>query len=308
MLIVQQPVASLLEGCPHVDLVIPFQEKRFRRGPFYRLAVLWAVHRIGASTALYPCYSRTAVGDMLVCWSSAAERVGWESDVHHLSAAEKVRGDRQYTQLVPGRVPPQQHEIDRNLHFLREIGVAAASRQTRIWFARRARTDQISVARRIAILPGASFPIKKWGAGHFNELMQRLIEAALGEPIEFILCGQSGDAEGISIPQGDTANLVDLTGKTTLPELGSLFSNCRVVVGNDTGTMHLAIASGAPTVCIIGGGHYGRFMPYGDPVRNVFLNNPLPCYQCGWNCILEEPVCITRVEVARVAEACKRWL
>jgi ADP-heptose:LPS heptosyltransferase len=308
VLVVQTPVAALVEGCPYVDDVIPLDDRQFRRSPFYRIALLWRIWRVGASTVLYPCYSRTAVGDMLVAWSAAAVRAGWDSDVHHLSPGEKVRGDRHYTCLVPGRLPPEQHEISRNLHFLNRLGIVGDSRRTQVWGDGAPAVLAAPAGKRIALLPGASFPIKKWGAARFNELMAMVVGRAGGRDLEFVLCGQKGDADGISLAVQAGATVVDLTGRTSLRELGRLFSSCTAVVGNDTGTMHLAIAVGVPTVCIIGGGHYGRFMPYGDPARNVFLHEPLPCFQCGWNCVRSEPECITRVPVQRVAEACVQWI
>lgn len=307
ILVVQKPVVPLLEGCPHVDHVIALDEHRFRRAPLYRLAMLHLVHRLGATTALYPCYSRTGVGDMLIAWSAAGERVGWDSDVHHLSVTERRRGDRQYTRLVYGRVRPDLHEIERNLHFLRDIGIPVVGRDTKVWYRRQPAPPLEPSVKRIAILPGASFPIKKWGAARFNKLIRGLAAAA-NRPLEFILCGQRGDADGIAFEGSHAVRIVDMTGRTTLPQLGDLFAGCAVVVGNDTGTMHLAIASGAPTVCIIGGGHFGRFMPYGNPARNIFLNHPLACYQCGWHCVREEPECITHVAVGKVVEACVQWI
>ena len=36
------------------------------------------------------------------------------------------------------------------------------------------------------------------------------------------------------------------------------------VISNDTGPAHLSIALSVPTVVIIGGGHFGSFVPYPD--------------------------------------------
>ena len=44
----------------------------------------------------------------------------------------------------------------------------------------------------------------------------------------------------------------NLCGKTSLFELGQDLSNCMMVVGNDSGGMHLANALGAPTVVLFG--------------------------------------------------------
>ena len=105
-------------------------------------------------------------------------------------------------------------------------------------------------------------------------------------------------------------NLIDLTGKTSLEEAISLVMNASLVIGNETGLTHLAYLSGVPTVGIIGGGHFGRFLPwpeFNDIVKTVYL--PMNCFQCGWKCKYvnlqkgEVPPCIAEIHPKQVIEA-----
>ena len=45
-------------------------------------------------------------------------------------------------------------------------------------------------------------------------------------------------------------NFVDLTDKTTIYEMANIMQLCKAIISIDTGTMHLAYASGRPTVCV----------------------------------------------------------
>ena len=45
-------------------------------------------------------------------------------------------------------------------------------------------------------------------------------------------------------------NFVDLTDKTTIYQMANIMQLCKAIISIDTGTMHLAYASGRPTVCI----------------------------------------------------------
>jgi len=59
------------------------------------------------------------------------------------------------------------------------------------------------------------------------------------------------------------------------------------VVSNDTGPAHLSIALGRPTVVIVGGGHFGSFVPYPDdvtPGEARFVYQEMECYHCFWRC------------------------
>jgi len=60
-----------------------------------------------------------------------------------------------------------------------------------------------------------------------------------------------------------------------------------VVVANDSGPAHVSIALGTPTVAIVGGGHFGCFVPYPEavtPPAARFLYEKMECYHCFWSC------------------------
>ena len=81
--------------------------------------------------------------------------------------------------------------------------------------------------------------------------------------------------------------VIDLIGKTSLEQLLDLINHAQLVVSNDTGPAHLSIALGAPTLVVIGGGHFGCFVPYPEEVRpdNArFVYYLMDCYHCFWNC------------------------
>lgn len=65
--------------------------------------------------------------------------------------------------------------------------------------------------------------------------------------------------------------VVNLIGQATLREVCSTLKDCEKVVSVETAGLHLAITLGIPTVGIVGGGHYGRFVTWGDPTRHRFL-------------------------------------
>lgn len=58
------------------------------------------------------------------------------------------------------------------------------------------------------------------------------------------------------------APLPALVGKLTLSQFGALASLARVYIGNDTGLTHLAAASGAKTVMLMGPSSPKRYAPY----------------------------------------------
>ncbi|MDR3358584.1 MAG: glycosyltransferase family 9 protein [Desulfovibrio sp.] len=93
----------------------------------------------------------------------------------------------------------------------------------------------------------------------------------------------------------------NFSGHLTLPESAALLSRCRLAVGAETGLGHMACALEVPQVIILGGGHFGRFMPYSPLTTAVCL--PLECYNCNWRCRYSSPWCLAGIAPATVTEA-----
>ena len=71
----------------------------------------------------------------------------------------------------------------------------------------------------------------------------------------------------------------------------------------------IAAAVGTFTICISGGGHFGRFVPYPElPRQTNYLKvvyYKMPCYGCNWKCIYpinegEPAPCIANISVDAV--------
>ncbi|MCK5215187.1 MAG: hypothetical protein KAR05_07540, partial [Candidatus Omnitrophica bacterium] len=50
----------------------------------------------------------------------------------------------------------------------------------------------------------------------------------------------------------------------------------------------------------MGGGHFGRFYPYGDKKDNRIVFKRLDCYYCNWICKYPEVKCLNEIEVDEV--------
>jgi len=100
----------------------------------------------------------------------------------------------------------------------------------------------------IALIPGTTWVTKIWPPEHWIELGRMLIERF---GAQLLICGGAGDAttnqsiyKGIVSANSQNAKIsvMDLSGETSLMELVALFKNCDLVVGADTGPLHLAAA------------------------------------------------------------------
>jgi ADP-heptose:LPS heptosyltransferase len=136
------------------------------------------------------------------------------------------------------------------------------------------------------LFPGASMTLRQWPARKFASVADEL-HRQYGWQI--LLCGSAGEWELCQkVCEHMKAESLNLAGKTSLPQFAELTRGARLLIGNETSAVHIAVAVNTPTVCITGGGHYGRFVPYpssfGSPLLMV-ANHKMACYSCNWQCI-----------------------
>ncbi len=122
----------------------------------------------------------------------------------------------------------------------------------------------------LAIHPDASCDTRLWPASSYA----RLINSLRGRGLKIVLVGrkEAGDCAR-DICQQVSYPVVDMTAKTSLAQLVSLFRLARAVISNDSGPVHVAAAAGAPIVSIFlrrqPGINPERWKPLGPNTRIV---------------------------------------
>lgn len=153
----------------------------------------------------------------------------------------------------------------------------------------------------VALCAGAEYgPAKRWPLERFAETANR-VSAQLPN-VGWVLVGAPGEREmgaklSALMTQSRHQNLV---GQTGLTELITRLRDCRLLLTNDTGTMHLAAALGVPAVSIFGSTEPILTGPLGANHRIV--RHHVPCSPCfARECPLGHYDCLTGVTVERVA-------
>ena len=139
----------------------------------------------------------------------------------------------------------QHHQFDLWLDFLRHFGLTAEPHRQP--FTLPYRPDE-PPKRVIGLICGSeNSPEKRWPVAHWREL----ITALPGE--EFVLFGTpADDALTREITAGFGERVRNLAGRTTLVEFADELRDCRLLITNDTGGMHLANALGVPLFALFG--------------------------------------------------------
>ncbi len=130
----------------------------------------------------------------------------------------------------------------------------------------------------VAVHPGVSDPRRCWPADRFAEVVGRLVR----DGVRVVLTGGPDDGPvAAAVRSATAAPLLDLTGCTPLGVLAAVLHRCALVIGNDSGPLHLARAVGTATV-----GLYwcGNAINAGPPTRTrhrPLLSWTVHCPQCG---------------------------
>jgi hypothetical protein len=102
------------------------------------------------------------------------------------------------------------------------------------------------------------------------------------------LTGTQGDLEKNS----DFQSLLDMPGvefdSSSFQDLVPKLRAAKLVISVDTALMHLAVAVGAPTLCLASAAYVGEIVPYDPAITpdNVrFVYHSMPCEGCLGNCI-----------------------
>ena len=131
----------------------------------------------------------------------------------------------------------------------------------------------------IVITPGSSESWKVWSADNFSKVRNFMISKE--KDLKVVICGSSGETKAAAhisanLPAGST---VDLSGKTSVCELTAILHHAKMLIGCDTGAIHIAAALGVPTVCIssIGDRYFGRYLPYPTDIfdRQICIFHPI---------------------------------
>jgi heptosyltransferase-2 len=286
-------VGGLFEGHPAGQRVIELP----RGGPA-ALRGLWRVARTiraqGFDLAVVLPNSFEAA---LVPWlAGIPRRVGYRTDGRRWLLTDALPRPRR----IPGR-----HQAERYLDIVRALG-AGGSAELRLAVSARAEERGQALLGAVgvngtetlvAVGPGSIYGgAKRWAADRFASVADALAER---HGARILLVGSAREGAILAeVAARMRQPAVNLGGRTDLPTLTGVLARCRLLLCNDSGSMHVAAALGVPVVAVFGPTDADATAPLGGGHRIV--RQPVPCSPC---LLRECPIdhrCMGGVSVERV--------
>jgi lipopolysaccharide heptosyltransferase II len=254
------------------------------------------------------------IASILARLSGATRRVGYAEEAYPHLLTDPAPG---------GRYRSRTHEVRYVVALAEEAGAVVTPSDARLSLrVDRASEDRVaamvaqarnSSGRRgpvVTIHAGArNGQAKRWPTSHIAALATRLARELDALVLLTGAPGEASLAEAVERQSG--GNVVDLCGKTSLPELAALLAASDLVISGDSGPMHIACAVGTPVVALHGPTDPAISGPT-DPSASV-LRVPLwcsPCYDASATaeCRFGNPVCMKSLAPDVVYLAARRQL
>ena len=292
---------QVIEGCPYVDKVIPFElrtihrySKSTDRGKFAGNVHYWNMIRKEGYDAVF-VLKRSLSSALLVWAAGVPRRIGFSTEGRGVFLTDPVayRHD--------------QHEVENFLDCLRVIGVPIGSTDLELWTTpeqdRKANelfTDAGWKAGdlKVIIHAAASLPAKQWPLERFAEIMRTLRDQCRAR---FVYTGAKGDSPLYeTIETQGPFNGLNLCGVTSLRENIAVYRACGLFFGVDSGPMHMAAAAGVPVVALFGPTDERKWGPWGE--GHSVVSKRLACHPCKpHKC--NDHACMDQISVADALNA-----
>ena len=289
---------EMLEANPRLNEIIVYDEEGKHKGLVGKMKLILDLRKKHFDTAFL--LHRSFTKAFITFLAGIPERVGYLT---------KKRGGI-LTKAIEAP-DEEQHKVEYFLNIARAVNIRpsdvsyeffvgdADRRSVKELLAKEGIGDKDSV---IVLCPGGNWDQKRWPKENFAELGDLLSEKT-GAGI--IISGAAKDAALAESIRAMMKNRpVIIAGRTTLKELGALLERANLVIANDSGPMHIAVAVKAKTIALFGPTSPSLTGPYGKGNYRVMVGKSpvkdpaceVPCYfvTCKKNACMAD-ICVADV-------------
>jgi heptosyltransferase-2 len=206
------------------------------------------------------------------------------------------------------------HQVSSYQHLVNALGFPNGPSEPRVDIQEGSRRTASELLRKdgwdgraplVALAPGAAYGgAKRWPPQYFGELAL----AFSRYDVRCVLVGSGADraAAAAVVRASAEARPFNLVGQTDLPMLAGVLTNCRTLVTNDSGAMHLAAAAGVSVTAVFGPTDDTATHPLGD--AHAVLTHPVWCRPCMLRECPLDHACMRGVTVPTVLASARRTL
>ena len=299
--LVKSELADLFRHDPDINEVIGYESRRGLKSlsSEYKLIKEVKSKRFDLALILPRSFHSALIGFL----SKIPNRIGYSAD---------SRGKLLTQSLPRTKAGLAQHRVYYFLNLLNIIGRPVSFSAPRITISKATRdwvTDKLAYVKGHAVVglnPGATYGSAKcWPAERYARLARDLIN---NKKAWVIIFGSPAEEKLNSIIAAQIKHhqVLDFTGQTSITQMAGLLSACKLLVTNDTGTMHVAAAVNTPVVAIFGPTDHVTTPPFGN--NHSIVRKEVSCSPCLKRTCPTDHRCMTRISVEDVYKECEKYL
>ncbi len=299
-LLLKPSLAGIVEGAPWHDRVIPLHTYGRERGPrgTWHAAAALRRERFDLGVLLPNSFSSA----WLMRLGGVDRILGYARNARSLFLTDRVPPPRERGRIVP--VPMTRYYLD----LVAPLGCPAGRNDLELFVTPEESSEVDALFRRldlsaarplVAITPGASFGASKmWPPDRFAQAADTLLSRHGGAACLFPGPGEEETAERVAKAMRQPVRIAPVVG---LGVLKAAIARCELLITNDSGARHLAVAFGVPHVVVMGPTD-PRYTSM-NLERAVVVRREVPCGPCHLKVCPIDHRCMTRINVADVVAA-----
>lgn len=287
ILVTKEEYAEFYKKLYIFDDIITLNHLKYKSSLFYRLSFFKLINNLNIETAINPVYSNIieSFNDPIIFSTKAKIKIIGPIYKSRTLFGSFVRNFKEsiYNLRLDFEHDIKTHEYFYGFNLLTHLGYDTISKKIHINNFNFSNKFNLKNNNFIIIAPGSSSVVKNWPTENYITLVNLLSKFS----IDIITLGSAKEIDICNLFDKKT-NIINLCAKTTLTEMCELIANSKMVISNDTSSIHIATFFNVPSVCINWGAGLGRFLPYPNDVeigyKPIIVENYKYCTDCFNTC------------------------
>ena len=248
------------------------KKNNFKKNLSYRYSFLKKIAKENYAIIINPTYSRAKrIDDTIVKAANATTNIGiLRNNENYLPYEQNF--DRQLYHKLYKVQEKYGFEFNRNKEFAEWVCKSSIPNLNLNFESNTLPQSHIALPENgyFIVFPGSRSSARIWDTENFIVVSNYLYQKY---KLTAIVCGGQGDilyAERFI--QAYSNPVINITAKTSLPELLSIIKNAACLLSVDTGSIHLAASVNCLALGIFNGSQYGRFSPYPKEISSKIIS------------------------------------
>jgi len=262
---------SLLFNNPYIDQIIVYDRRNKLKD---RIKIVRQLREYNFDLAIDPYADYELETALIALLSGAKKRIGYAS-----------YGREVFFNIQAPKIKHDQHLVDLTLDILKPLGIMSANKSpelfltenekkwARNWLTKRGIEGKML----IGIHPGGYYETQRWLPERFADIANHLQKS---RDLDVIIFGGPGDEGLINLIGSMIHAEVPTYIGGDIRQFASLVCSCKILICNNSGPLHMAVALNISTISIMGPTNKDRWMPIGD-IHKVLRVDDLPCIGCN---------------------------